>query len=59
MTDELLKVTLNLYRSDVEALDHIYGYGWSVRVRELVQAHVRSLNGQKPKTVGELFNDNH
>ncbi len=55
MSDELLKVTLNLYRSDVEDLEHIIGYGWSAQAREKVREWVRSL--KKPRTVGELDHD--
>jgi hypothetical protein len=38
---DLQKVTINLYRSDVASLQSHYGWGWSEQVRNLVRDFVR------------------
>lgn len=58
MNEDLHKVTLNLYRSDIEDLEHIFGYGWTVQVREWVHAKVKDLTASRPQTVGDLLRDN-
>lgn len=52
----LHKVTLNLFDEDHRAMKTIYGDNWSVKVRELVQAHVQVLTRYHPmkKTLGDL-----
>lgn len=37
----LRKVTLNLFDADCAAMESRYGRGWTERVRELVQWHIR------------------
>jgi hypothetical protein len=36
----LLKVTINLFREDVEWFRRRYGQGWSTHVRDLIADHV-------------------
>jgi hypothetical protein len=38
--DELLKVTINLYRADVAEMERIFGYGWSAELRELLHNYL-------------------
>ena len=38
--DALLKVTLNLYRADVDEMEHVFGYGWSAELRELLHNYL-------------------
>lgn len=37
----LERISLNLYKEDVAKLKRKYGYGWTGKVRELVQKHVK------------------
>lgn len=37
----LRKTTINLYLSDIEALERLYGRGWQEAVRNLVKYHVK------------------
>lgn len=50
----LRKTTINLYLSDIEALERLYGRGWQETVRNLVKYHVKEKT--KPTTVQELWN---
>lgn len=52
----LHKITLNIFADDYHALRTCYGDGWSIKVRELVQAHVQVLTRYHPlkKTLGDL-----
>lgn len=52
----LAKITLNIFEDDYQAMKTCYGNGWSVKVRELVQAHVQVLTRYHPlkKTLGDL-----
>ena len=38
--DELLKVTINLYRDDVAEMERIFGHGWSAELRELLHNYL-------------------
>jgi hypothetical protein len=38
--DQLLKVTLNLYRDDVTEMEQIFGHGWSAELRELLHRYL-------------------
>ena len=38
--DALLKVTLNLYRADVDEMEQVFGYGWSAELRELLHNYL-------------------
>lgn len=46
MSEELKKVTLNLYKDDVRAMELRYGYGWSEKVRQLVHDHLRGFKAK-------------
>lgn len=52
----LHKCTLNLFHADYLAMQTIYGPNWTVKVRELIQAHVQVLTRYHPlkKTLGDL-----
>lgn len=56
MTDELQKITMNFYKTDIDDLEHIFGYGWSVQVREWVHEKIKLLT-KRPPTVGDILND--
>lgn len=45
--EPLHKTNINLYASDVEWLKHVYGWGWSERIRNLVHAHVKRKLGEE------------
>lgn len=42
LDEQIKKVTLNLYESDVFALIERYGVGWTGKVRELVREHINA-----------------
>jgi hypothetical protein len=50
------KVTLNLYKTDVVAMEKYYGYGWSEQVRQLVHQHIITTMAHynTRKTIGDL-----
>lgn len=54
--EPLLKITLNLYKADVRALETYYGRGWSEQVRVLVRDHTFKLTtyANVKQTLGDL-----
>lgn len=59
-SEQLEKVTLNLYKRDVEFIRDYYGWGWSERVRDVIRAHVRSLKPKQTLTIADLIDkDDH
>lgn len=41
-SEELKKVTLNLFAEDVKFFEHRFGYGWSVELRRIMRREVRN-----------------
>lgn len=41
-SEELKKVTLNLYAEDVKFFERRFGYGWSVELRRIMRREVRN-----------------
>lgn len=39
--EPLRRITLNLFEADCVSMERRYGHGWTERVREMVQKHVR------------------
>lgn len=54
--EPLRKVTLNLYESDVLALETAVGFGWSEQVRQWVHQHTQQITGfhKLRQTLGDL-----
>ena len=54
--EPLLKVTLNLYSADVDALRAYYGHGWSEQVRQVVHQHISTTTSfhKLRRTLGDL-----
>ena len=46
-TEQLTKVTLNLYSVDVQAFRSRYGFGWSEQIRNVVHLNVQDWQRQK------------
>lgn len=46
-TEQLHKVTLNLYVSDVVAFRQRYGFGWSEQIRNVVHLNVKDWERQR------------
>lgn len=51
--EEVVKVTLNLFKRDVEGLKKLYP-NWSSEVRDIVRLHMRGIQSFQPKTLGDL-----
>lgn len=49
------KSTVNFFASDIEAMERLYGRGWTEVVRNLVRYHVKEKT--KPITVGDIINE--
>lgn len=53
----LRKVTLNLYEADCQALQRVYGRGWSTEIREIVYRRanlLRQVAKSERRTLGDL-----
>lgn len=58
--DELRKVTLNLYEADCAKLESAVGYGWTGRVREVINEYcqtIRIVKLTRRPTLGDLADD--
>lgn len=47
------KVTIFLFEGDSARMAHIYGYGWSAMIRELVHQHLESV--APIRTIGDQY----
>lgn len=54
--DPLQRVTLNLYTTDVAAMKSLYGQGWTVQIRQLVNDHITASTcfHKVRRTLGDL-----
>lgn len=56
----LRKVTLNLYEDDCQILEHVFGYGWTTHVRDVVSADANKrrqmIARAQKQTLGDLPN---
>lgn len=53
--EPLRRTTLNLYTSDVEYFQRIYGHGWTERIRQHLHNEVLKRQSTKPQTLGDLL----
>lgn len=54
--DPLVKVTFNMYASDKQAFETVYGPDFSVRMREVLREHVKGLKPRKKMTLEDYIN---
>lgn len=50
--EPIRRVTLNLYIRDANAMEWLYGRGWTEQVRRLVREHLRTKNIPKDRYLG-------
>lgn len=43
--EPLLKITLNLFRKDVEEMKRIHGHGYTEAIRRILRQHLRTRRG--------------
>lgn len=43
MSEDFHRTNINLHRADVDWLVHIYGYGWTEKVRDIIHNYIESF----------------